>query len=160
MIDAKVEFELEDVVYLGLNGFGKIKSSKASGFFDVCKNSRLPKFPLNGDIKPNKDMRAEVYRVEGDFIFEDIFKSIFPKKLEEACFSQNEIIEFCEKKRDFLSDPNIWITAFLIKIKEELVVVGIEDDGFGKLFLDTYDIKEEAGAILGSYHSFIVVPCF
>ncbi len=159
MIDKDVEIEIERVVFLGGNNFKKNKFLKTLSLFDICPGAEFFNLDLNGNTKPNKELRAELYRVDGDFSFRDIFKAIYPGNLLDVCFLKNEIIEFCEKTKDLLlEDNNLWATVFLTEEKGEIVAIVLMSDGYGKLFLNKCDLDEQAEATIANFFCYVVIP--
>jgi hypothetical protein len=97
-------------------GESRIKLTLTSGFRECIK---IPKEELT------KPLHVEVYGLLKDSNFEAIFGA-FPKKIDELCLNQAQIIQFHKEHRFSLRGHGV-PTLFATKIDGELSVVNVTD---------------------------------
>ncbi|MFA7252557.1 MAG: hypothetical protein WC027_01750 [Candidatus Paceibacterota bacterium] len=145
MISSKKEMEdernrlennntLEENPYLHSVSEGKIITiGPTSGKKTIAKAKDLfPRYIDEDFINYGTDIESEerpatpvhVLEMINDGLFQQIFSG-FGVDLDRLCFTQDQIIEFCEKKTEHLH-PYKWMTYFLFKVGDEFFVAGVD----------------------------------
>lgn len=105
---------------------GKRYIAKANDIFQSYIDPDFKKWNLNKPGQAKPETKLGVYELIKNGAYKDIFTSA-SNDLDKICLTQDQIIEFCEKHKDLLSEN---YTFFLFKENDEFFVARVNfDDG-------------------------------
>lgn len=90
---------------------------------------------------PTPDMPVEVYEMVQDGTSFQLFGSL-NTDLGKLCFTQGQIVEFCEKHREHLRTKS-YGTFFLFREEEQFFVASVRVEGGGRLRVIVYSLEND-----------------
>ncbi len=130
---------------------GKLKIKDCPSLFEVHLDAKFK--DLNKKQKPTKETKLVVYELKKDATFKEMYKSL-QKDFKELCLTQHQIVEFFQKKKNYLQPKTL--TFFLFQEGDDLFVASthLKSDVL-YILLDYFD---DFIVWFANYHHRLVVP--
>ena len=113
---------------------GKKTIAQSNNVFTGWIDSDFKNYGTDRKDKTTEEIKAEVYEIEKDGTYKDIFGEL--GNLDDLVLTQEQIINFCKEYKDLLSS---WFNFFLFKVDSEFFVAYVSVyDGRLKVYANRF----------------------